>query len=148
MKNKTNIFALCLAAIVFISSNGVALIEHICNTSNTTNFGFLSNSNCNHNKVKECCSHNKKQNEVKENCCSEKYIYSKLNVEGFTAKAKAIKNIDLEKYLKTFIDINLVYFPIQKIKQYIGLPPPNYTYIFHVKSTLKPTLSKLQMMLC
>lgn len=147
MKNKTNIFALCLAAIVFISSNGVALIEHICNTSNTTNFGFLSNNNCDHKKVEDCCTH-KKQYEVKENCCSEKYIYAKLNVEGFIAKVKAIKNIDLEKHLKTFIDYNFVFFSIQKIKQYIGLPPPNYTYIFDIKSTLKPTLSKLQMMLC
>lgn len=147
MKNKTNIFALCLAAIVFISSNGVALIEHICNTSNTSIFGLLSDSDCKHKKADECCA-SKKHYEVKENCCTEKYFFSKLNVEGFTAKATIIKNIDVEKYFKTLIDFHAASLSIYKIKQYIGLPPPDNVYIFEIKSSLKPTLSKLQTMLC
>lgn len=147
LKTKTNIFALFLAAIVFISSNGVALIEHICNTSNTTNFGFLSDNNCKHNEVQDCCSH-KKQPVLKENCCTEKYFYAKLNVEGLIAKAKVLKNIDVDKYFKPFITFNSTNLAIHKIKQYIGLPPPNNTYVFEVKSSIKPTLSKLQIMLC
>lgn len=145
MKFKTNISALFLAILVFASSNGIALFEHICNTSNTRSFCLFSPPTCENEKpTKSCCE--EKSEKKQKDCCEHKEIFSKLNIEGFTEKIFKLKTTEIEIFTAFFTPFST---PInQQIldKFYVGVPPPNNIYT--IQYLLRPTPVALNVFRC
>lgn len=145
MKYKINIPAIFLAILVFIASNGVAMFEHICNTSNTITYCLFTPPNCeNENTSSQCCE--KMGLKIKKDCCEHKQFFSKLNIEGFTANQIQIK--PLEKVIIKDIFFNLAFSHFNSISQnYIsGIPPPGN--LLFIKYLLRPTPVSLQTFRC
>lgn len=145
MKYKINTSALLLAMLVFTASNGIAAFEHICNTSNTRSFCLFTDPTCeNEAPLSPCCE--KMGYKKKDDCCTHTQIFSKLSVEGFTAKQLQIKL--LEKQFNSKLSTNnLSPFNHQIFENYYsGLHPPNKLY--HIKSALQPSSQKLQIFRC
>lgn len=145
MKYKTNISALLLAILVFTASNGIAAFEHICNTSNIRSFCIFTEPTCeNEAPLSPCCE--KVGLKKKKNCCTHTQIFSKLSVEGFTAKQLQIKPIEKQND-PNFITNNFSIFNRQIFENhYSGLSPPHN--IFQIKSILQPSLQELQIFRC
>lgn len=144
MKFKTNISGILLAALIFVSGNGIAISEHICNISGTHDFSFFKEAQCEMEKPQSsCCS---KKMEEKNNCCEHKQFFSKLNIEGFIAKQLQIKSIQKE------ITSNQSYFYTDFFNQQITdfiftcIPPPDNLHI--IKYLLRPTPVGLQIFRC
>jgi len=145
MKFKTNIFALLLAILVFASSNGVALFEHICNTANTRSYCLFLPPSCeNEEPVSPCCE--KMGWKQKKNCCQHKQFFSKLNIEGFTAKQFQLKTVDKKLFIKSFVIFNEDYSQQVFENHYSGIPPPDN--LFTIKYTLRPSPIVLQVFRC
>lgn len=146
MKTKVNISALLLALLVLVSSNGIALFEHICDSSKTKDYSFFSEINCEKEvKTTSCC--NKPAIEESSNCCSHSQFFSKLSIEGFTAKQLKINSV--EDFLIPFFNalaINIL--PSYIAQLHIGLPPPDNLYTTIIKSHLAPSSVKLQVFRC
>jgi hypothetical protein len=145
MKYKTNISAILLATLVFVASNGIAVFEHICNTSNTRSFCVFTEPTCENEEVlSPCCE--KMGLKPKEDCCSHTQIFSKLYFEGFIAKQMFL--IPIEKQINAnLFSINLFSFSQQIFENhYSGLSPPDN--LFQIKSILQPSSIKLQIFRC
>ena len=145
MKYKTNKSALLLAAIVFMAYNGIAVFEHICNTTNTRSFCLFSEPVCKNEKPQSpCCK--KSGLKKKADCCSHKQIFSKLSVEGFIAKQLFIKPLEKQNS-SYFFSVNLFSFNQHAFEDYYsGLSPPDN--LFQIKSILQPSSIKLQIFRC
>jgi len=146
MKFKTNISALLLALLVFVSGNGIALFEHICNTSKSSSFCVFTQPKCENEKpTSSCCK--KSGTKEKKGCCEHKEFYSKLNIEGFTAKQfQLIKLLEQEVNFK-YLSFDFSYFSTQIFKDhYSGIPPPDNLHT--IKYLLRPTSSGLQVFRC
>jgi hypothetical protein len=144
MKHKINIPGILLALLVFISGNGLAISEHICNTSRTHDYSLFSEADCEIEKPQSsCCS---KKMEKKNNCCEHKQLFSKLNIEGFIAKQLHLKSIQKE------ITSDQSYFYTDYFNQqithytYSGIPPPDNLHT--IKHLLRPTPVGLQIFRC
>lgn len=145
MKFKTNIPVLLLATLFFVASNGIAVFEHICNTSNTRSFCVFSQPSCENEKpLSPCCE--KMGFKKKDNCCTHTQIFSKLSIEGFTAKQLQLKSI--EKQISfNFLPADFFQHNKQLFENYYsGLPPPDN--ISEIQSLLQPTLVGLQTFRC
>jgi len=145
MKYRINIPALLLAVLFLVASNGIAVFEHICNSSNTHHYYFFSKVACEMDKpLAPCCA--QKIAPIKKNCCADKQFFSKLSVEGFTAKSFILKQV--ERY---YVFACIVY-PTHLIDKrlteyyYCGLAPPGN--MFTIQSFLQPKHSRLQIFLC
>lgn len=144
LKFKTNIPALFLALLVFGASNGIVLSEHICNTSNSRNFSFLTNASCDMEKpVSSCC---KQKKETKNNCCQHKQFFKKLPIEGFVANQINLKPFD-KIVLKDYFYHSFSFLSLSNVEKNIsGIPPPDNLY--QIKYLLRPTSVGLQTFRC
>ena len=145
MKFKTNISALFLATLVFVASNGIAVFEHICNTSQTRSYSLFLKPVCEMEKpIAPCCA--KLGLTKKKGCCEHKQFFSKLSIEGFTAKQLQLKPIEKQVCLN-LLSFNLIHFNKQLFENYYsGLPPPDN--IYQIKSLLQPSPIDLQTFRC
>ncbi|MFN8284150.1 MAG: hypothetical protein U0U67_13100 [Chitinophagales bacterium] len=144
MKFKTNIPALLMAILVFVASNGIALSEHICNSSKSHDYSFFSKATCEMEKqVSSCCA---KKIINKNDCCEHKQFFKKLPIEGFTANQIELK--PFEKLVLNDYWINSYAFNHQiNYDRYItGIPPPDNLYV--IKYLLRPTPVELQIFRC
>lgn len=145
MKCKTNISAILLATLVFVASNGIAVFEHICNTSNTRSFCVFEQPTCkNEEPLSPCCE--KMGLKKKDNCCTHTQIFSKLSVEGFTAKQLYLKSLEKQLSLDFFSTIFFQFNQQNFENYYSGLSPPDNLY--QIKSFLQPSSIKLQIFRC
>lgn len=145
MKFKTNISALLLALLVFVSSNGIALFEHICNTSNTRSYSLFVAPSCENEKpVSSCCE--KMGIKKTKGCCEHKGIYSKLNIEGFTEKILQLKTINDITLYTIYTPLSFVYNHQVYNALYLGVPPPDNLFI--IQNLLRPTPVGLQTFRC
>ena len=144
MKYKTNIPALLMALLVFITSNGVALSVHICNSSNTTDFAFFTKADCGMEKqVASCCP---EKTVKKRDCCEHKQFFKKLPIEGFTANQIELKPFN-KIVCNDFIINSFIYNHQANFDKYItGIPPPDNLYT--IKYLLRPTPVELQILRC
>jgi hypothetical protein len=146
MKYRFNIPALFLAVLFLVASNGIAVFEHFCSSSNSYQFSFFDKIVCKMEKpVASCCA--KKIQAIKKNdCCSHSHFFSKLNVEGIASSVFSIKH--LEKQFAPIIAFITTYKIIPHLTEnyYSGVAPPQNKYI--VASQLQPHLSELQVFLC
>ncbi len=148
MKFKVNITALSLAALIFVASNGVALFEHICNTSHTRSFSLFSDTSCNQEKeAVSCCKKEQKLPAQKaKDCCEEKQFFSKLNIEGFTAKQLLLKSLMLFEMPVTWLHTFGTVLQLNFENYYSGLSPPDNLHI--ILSCLQPDTTSLQVFRC
>lgn len=144
MKYKLNIPALLMAILVLLASNGLAISEHICNTSKKLSFSFFISSNCGMEKVATACCGSKNINTNSKPCCQHKQVFSKLNYDGFTAKEFQIKPFKLAE-THFFMNDYTAFISIVPPTLYSGLSPPSQP---HIKSLLRPTLAGLQVYRC
>ncbi len=144
MKFKTNISALLLALLVFISTNGVALSHNICNTAGThsLSFFFYKSYSGAENKESSCCG--MKNLKSSKPCCEHKQIFQKLKFDGFTAKEFEVKSYKIVSSLFIFngFTSSILY---ASAKNHSGIPPPD---ILQIKDLLRPTLAGLQTYRC
>lgn len=146
MKFKTNIPALLLAALFFTASNGIAVFEHICNTTQTHSFSLFSKPICEMEKPVASCCAKKAALVKKKNCCDHKQFFSKLPVEGFVAKQLQLKPIEKQTGLD-FVSPDFHQYSKQIFEShYSGLPPPDN--IFQIQSILQPSPVSLQTFRC
>lgn len=145
MKFKTNISALFLAILIFVASNGIAVFEHICNTSQTRSYSLFLKPACEMEKpLAPCCV--KLGLVKKKGCCEHKQFYSKLSIEGFTAKQLYLKSIE-KQFSFDFLSFNFLHLNKQLFENYYsGLPPPDN--IYQIKSILQPSPIDLQTFRC
>ena len=144
MKFKTNIPALLMALLVFITSNGFALSVHICNSSHTRDIAIFSKADCGMEKqVASCCPEKVVK---KKGCCENKQFFKKLPIEGFTSTQIELK--PFEKLIVNDYWINSSVFSYQfNYDRYItGIPPPDNLYT--IKYLLRPTPVELQIFRC
>lgn len=144
MKFKTNIPALLMALLVFITSNGIVLSEHICNTAHSRNYSLFTKTNCKmEQQASSCCS---KKTVTKNSCCEHKQIFKKLPIEGFTAKQLKVKTTQNELNA-SYYNLNFYLNQLQIIdKYYNGIPLPDN--LITIKSLLRPRLVVLQIFRC
>lgn len=146
MKFKTNISALLLATLVFVAGNGIAVFEHICNSSQTHSFSLFTKSICEMEKPVPSCCAKKAALIKKKNCCDHKQFFSKLSVEGFVAKQLHLKPIEKQTGLN-FLAPYFYHYNKQLFEShYSGLPPPDN--VFQIQSLLQPTPVELQTFRC
>ncbi|MCC6582577.1 MAG: hypothetical protein IT271_02645 [Chitinophagales bacterium] len=146
MKFKTNISALLLATIVFLAGNGIAVFEHICNTSSTHSYSLFTKPACEMEKeVKPCCTE-KPAIAKSKNCCDHKQFFSKLSVEGFTVKKMQVKPLEKQLSLNLFPAYFFHYNKRLFESYYSGLPAPDN--FFQIQSLLQPTPVELQIFRC
>jgi hypothetical protein len=145
MKYKTNISAILLATLIFVASNGIAVFEHICNTSNTRSFCVFTEPTCENEEVlSPCCE--KIGFKKKDNCCTHTQIFKKLPIEGFTAKLLQLNPVEKQSDIKLF-SLSHSNFSQQILeKYYSGLSPPEN--IYQIKSLLQPSSIRLQIFRC
>lgn len=144
MKYKLNIPALLMAFLVMVASNGLAISEHICNTSKTHSFSLFSGKSCGMEKVSTPCCGSKKTIASTKPCCQHKQIFSKLNYDGFAAKEfqiKEVKAVDVHFLINDYT----AFISIFPTGTYSGLSPPDNP---HIKYLLRPTLQGLQIYRC
>ena len=141
MKNKINIPALFLALLVCVASNGISVFEHICGTYHSRDFSFFKNITCDMEKSVTTGSHKESNG-----CCQHKHYFSKLSVEGFTAKLIQLKPIEksLTTYYYTYNFTNVSRSIMEN--HFSGMPPPDNLY--KIKALLQPSLQELQVYLC
>ncbi len=145
MKYKINISALLVALLVFVSTNGFIVFEHICNTSRNSDFSILAKTSCDNDKpLAACCA--KMGIQKKKGCCENKQFFNKLSIEGFTAeKTKLVTpKAEVNNYF-----INSSTYKTSTItfeSHYSGLPPPDN--LFEIQFYLKPSPERLQVVLC
>lgn len=145
MKYRFNIPALLLSALVLVASNGIAVFEHICNTSQTRNYSVFLKTKCDMEKpVAPCCA--KKGIVKKKNCCKHKEFFSKLSIDGFTAKLVELKKVKKELSLKNISAYSFNLLSRYRNNYFSGLSPPDNLY--HIKALLQPTPSELQIFRC
>lgn len=126
---------------MLISSNGFSLMQHFCNS-------IQEEQTCKMETSSSCC--NKKMDVKKDACCSSKAIFTKLKIEGFTAKQIFLKSTieSLFHHFSDFLNSNLI---SQYAHQLItGLSPPNKLdfALQKIKAKLLATNSKLQVFRC
>ena len=145
MKFKTNISALLLAVLVFIASNGIAVFEHICNTSQTRSYSLFVKPVCEMEKpLAPCCA--KMGLTKKKGCCAHKQFFSKLSIEGFTAKQLQLNPIE-KQISSDFLSPNFFSYNKQIFENYYsGLPPPRNGY--QIKWLIQPSPVELQTFRC
>ncbi len=146
MKNKYKISALLLALLFLVTSNGVAIFEHICTSSNAKDYSFFGKISCKMEKpTASCCAKPAKQPN-KNGCCKHKQYFSKLNVEGFTASQLELKHKLYHSYI-SYIALLISNINVALANSfYSGLAPPNNTAI--IQSLLQPSSIKLQVFRC
>jgi len=146
MKFKTNISALLLATLFFVASNGIAVFEHICNTSRTHSYSLFIKPACEMEKeVKPCCTE-KPAIAKSKNCCDHKQFFSKLSVEGFTVKKMQLKPLEKQLSLNFFPAYFFHYNKRLFESYYSGLPPPDNNY--RILSLKQPSSVALQTFRC
>lgn len=144
MKFKTNIPALFMALLVFVTSNGFAISVHICNTSHSRDFALFSKADCGMEKqVATCCPEKAVK---KKDCCEHKQFFKKLPIEGYTST-----QIELKPFEKLIVNdywvISSVFSYQFNYDRYItGIPPPDNLYT--IKYLLRPTPVELQIFRC
>jgi hypothetical protein len=144
MKFKTNIPALLMAILVFVASNGIALSEHICNSTHTRDYSLFTSGGCGMEKqVTECC---KKKVTPEKDCCEHKQFFKKLPIEGFTASQLVIKPLHKLVVNDYWIISNPFNHQIVYDRYITGIPPPDNLYT--IKYLLRPTPVKLQIFRC
>ncbi len=144
MKFKINIPALLVALLVFVTSNGIAISEHICNSTRTHGYSLFTKGGCGMEKqVSSCCA-----NKVtpKKGCCEHKQFFKKLSIEGFTAMQIVLKPMEKlglnDFWVNTYSFIHNINFD-----RYIsGIPPPDN--LNTIKYLLRPTPVGLQIFRC
>jgi hypothetical protein len=144
MKFKTNIPALLMALLVFITSNGIVLSEHICNTAHSRNYSLFTKTNCKmEQQASSCCS---KRTVAKNSCCEHKQIFKKLPIEGFITNQIELKH--LKKLVPVDFSIHVYSYNLKpNYDTYIsGIPLPDN--LFTIKYTLRPTPIVLQVFRC
>jgi hypothetical protein len=143
MKFKTNIPALLMALLVFITSNGIVLSEHICSSTRSHDYSLFTTVGCEMERQVSCCA-----NKVipAKGCCEHKQFFKKLPIEGFTANQIELK--PFEKLVLNDYWINSYSFNHQiNYDRYItGIPPPDNLYT--IKYLLRPTPVELQIFRC
>lgn len=145
MQFKTNISALLVAIVVFFSTNGIFIFEHVCNSAQTRNFSVLKQTSCEMEKnVGSCCK--KIQETKKKNCCEHKQFYSKLSYDGLLSKVMDIKPLIKLLNESCFFTHNVPSFSTTLISSASGLSPPDY--IREIKPLLLPTQADLQVYRC
>lgn len=90
-----------MAVVLFISSTGIALFEHHCNTNGTSSFAVFSPVDCNdhcshHSSCSSCCSTDKDSKcnipEKKTNdCCNDIFHFIKADIQAISATSTSIK---------------------------------------------------------
>jgi hypothetical protein len=145
MKTKINIPALLLALLVAISTNGILISEHICNTSKRIGFSFFTKGSCEMDQpVPTCCAKLK----IKKNkdCCEDKEVFSKLSYEGIVAKKTSItSSINWSTLYYTSLH-STQYFNTYPAEYYSNLHPPGN--LLTIKYLLKPSPQGLQNFRC
>ena len=133
-----------MALLVFVAGNGVALSEHICNTSGTHDYSVFWKADCKmERKIASCCA---KKIETKKGCCQHKQFFKKLPIEGFTAKQTSLKSSE-KIVLKDFLmNSYLLKNKINFDRSITGIPPPYSLYT--IKYLLRPTSVELQIFRC
>ena len=146
MRNKINTPAILLAMLFLIASNGVAVFEHICNSSNARHYTFFSKMTCKMEApVAPCCA-KKNQDLKKKKCCEHKQFYSKLQVDGFTAKPLVLKP-NISPIFQLYGNVNTYTInPVLTEQYYSGLAPPVNHFL--IQFNLQPTQQELQIYLC
>jgi hypothetical protein len=144
MKFKTNIPALLMALLVFITSNGFALSVHVCNSSHTRDVALFSKADCGMEKqLASCCPEKVVK---KKGCCENKQFFKKLPVEGFTVAQLVLKPFN-KAVCDDFLINSFVYNHQVNFDRYItGIPPPDNLYT--IKYLLRPTPVELQIFRC
>jgi len=61
-------FGLLLILVILVSSNGILVFKHICNSTNSVKFYFYVNERCSNEKDDSCCSDDITFN-TEESCC-------------------------------------------------------------------------------
>lgn len=144
MKLKTNIPALLMALLVFVASNGIALSEHICNSSHTRNYSLFTSGGCGMEKqVSSCCA---KKVITEKGCCEHKQFFKKLPIEGFTASQLLIKPLEKLVLNDYWVNSYAIGHQINYDRYITGIPPPNNLYT--IKYLLRPTPVELQIFRC
>ena len=144
MKYRFNIPALFLALLMFTTTNGIAISEHICNTSQTHTFSLFSKAACDMEKQASSCCANKVVTN-KKGCCEHRQYFSKLNIEGFTACQIHLTPYKIVTHYFYFNDFTcLTKYDLEH--HFSGLPPPDNLY--KIKALLQPSFSDLQIYLC
>ncbi|CAF3357100.1 unnamed protein product [Rotaria sp. Silwood2] len=134
-----------MALLVFVASNGVALSEHICNSSHTRGYSLFTKGDCGMEKqVTSCCSNKVKT--TKKGCCEHKQFYKKLPIEGFTANQVELKPIDKLVLNDFWINSLSFDYKINFDRYFSGIPPPDNLYT--IKYLLRPTPVELQIFRC
>jgi hypothetical protein len=143
---KINIPALLLAILVFVAGNGIAVFEHICNTSRSHNYSLFVKRTCEMEKPLAACCARKAGIVQKKGCCEHKQVFSKLNIHGFTAKQLQIKPLEKQINLN-FLAVGSFHYSKQLFESYYsGLPPPDN--LFLIKNLLQPSPVGLQNFRC
>lgn len=146
MKYRLNLPALFLATLFMVASNGIAVFEHICNISNTHHYSLFSNTTCEMDKpVASCCAKNVSPS-TKKDCCAHKQFFSKLSIEGFTAKQLILKPSEKQTTIPFgTIHAYAINFRLTE-RYYSGLAPPDNYYT--IQTCLQPARSQLQVFRC
>lgn len=146
MRNTVKIPALLLAMLVFVSTTGISVFEHICTTSQSTEYSFFSKPVCEMEKpIPPCCAKKVPLTKPKKGCCEHKEFFSKLNVEGFTAKQVQLKPLE-KLFTAHFILHPSSLFGSHTDLLSFRLPPPDNLY--RIKARLQPSPVSLQVFRC
>jgi hypothetical protein len=146
MKYKYKISALLLALLFLVASNGVAVFEHICSTSNARDYSFFWEITCKMEKTTTSCCAKPTNQTNKNDCCNHKQYFSKLNVEGFTANPVVLKH-NLFHSCISYISLPIYNINVALAASfYSGLAPPNNIAV--IQSLLQPSSIKLQVFRC
>ena len=82
----------------------------------------------------------------KKDCCEHKQFFSKLNIEGFTAKQLVLKSFEKDVVPKFFSSYVSVFNQQIFEAYYSGIPPPDNLHT--IKYLLRPTSVGLQIFRC
>jgi hypothetical protein len=127
-----------------VASNGLAISEHICNTSKTHSFSFFISGKCGMEKVVTACCGSKNVTSNTKPCCQHKQIFSKLSYDGFIAKEFHVKPYKIVN-IHFLVNDYTTFISALPISIYSGLSPPDNP---HIQYLLRPTLSGLQVYRC
>ncbi|HNE51286.1 MAG TPA: hypothetical protein PKM51_01995 [Chitinophagales bacterium] len=146
MKYKFKISALLVALLFLVASNGIAIFEHICTSSNAKAYSIFGKITCKMEKPAASCCAKTNQPTNKNNCCNHKQYFSKLNVEGFIANQVVLKQPTAFQYFSHGYLSAYIPGTVHVTTFYSGLAPPsNAAYI---QSLLQPSAVKLQVFRC